>query len=410
MNEAARAKAFEDEMLKRLDPKGEMTEIINVFWPLIDSRPGRAILWMLKGTGLDLEQVRGPISKARELTSGMAQANMLFRPLSWAPSSRLPVDIYLDALDVYKRTRSVDQAEQHLLEGWNEENRLYDYLRPVQAIGIGHDKLRGIAEQRWRLVEKALAHHRVGDYEASVPIVLAQVDGICLDLTDSKGEFFKKKDRSHSFTDTTTIAGMPEGLEHLRPLFSEHMQQSGVTGRLSRHGILHGRELGYDTLPNSTKAFVLLLAVMEWAQARAHALVKRMQEEREARYVGINETDESGRRLDRRGFFEAKDSLQGLRGTQARVFERDGDYITDLDQLGGDRFLHGKANVWLEVSPDHKEYLAWRATPSGFCFAVAGRNGQDWLYAGPVPPADGPGSGADWKAMKDDPWPPDWSL
>jgi hypothetical protein len=31
MNEAARAKAFEDEMLKRLDPKGEMTETINVF-------------------------------------------------------------------------------------------------------------------------------------------------------------------------------------------------------------------------------------------------------------------------------------------------------------------------------------------------------------------------------------------
>lgn len=38
---------------------------------------------------------------------------------------------------------------------------------------------------------------------------------------------------------------------------------------LSRHAVMHGRSVAYDTLENSTKAFVVLLGLLEWATAHA---------------------------------------------------------------------------------------------------------------------------------------------
>jgi hypothetical protein len=401
----------EREILKRLDPKGEMIELLDDFAQLIDRRGGRVVLRLFKAAGVDLEQLHGPITETRELLTTMALAIPLFAPLGWAPSSRAPVDLYEEALGVYHRTGSRHEAEQHLLDGWNQPDRLLHALMPLQGVGVGHQELREISAERWRLVEKALKHHVNGDYEASVPIVLAQVDGISLDLTDPQASFFKKGKGSH-FTDTRTIAGMPGGLEHLRHLFSEDMSQSGATGKLSRNGILHGRELGYDTRINSTKALVLLLAVMEWAQAKAHDLVQRSQREHEQRYAGSDETDESGRRRDRRGFDAVKTALLSLAAGQTMRFQREGTYSDDLQDLAA--WLPGRlpeqCSVTVRASGDQRQFWAWGVTPSRYCFGVAGRNGRRelWRYAGPSPPSGGLGSGADWRHPTEDPAQPDW--
>jgi hypothetical protein len=200
-------------------------------------------------------------------------------------------------------------------------------------------------------------------------------------------------------------------LQPLRLLFSEDMRASGVTGELSRHGILHGRELGYDTLVNSTKALVLLLAILEWAQPRARAMVEQFRREREERYAGSDETDEEGRRLDRRGFEEAQQSLRWLQTVQAARFREAGIYGDDLDDLQpgeiGDELLRGKATITLETSTDRHEFWAWRKTTSGFCFGVAGKGGDEWLYAGPTQPGGGLDSEAAWQPVTG-PWPPDW--
>jgi hypothetical protein len=267
--------AVEQEILSRLDPKGEMTDLMDTFSRLIDSRVGRGMLRLLKAAGLDFTQLQEPLTQSGALVTDMTQAVVLFTPLGWAPLSRAPVEIYREALAVYRRTGSIDEAEQRLLEGWNQDDWLRFAMLPLQAVGAGHDELYPISLERWRLVEKALGHHRNGAYEASVPIVLAQVDGICQDLVGSKEDmqFFRLVPKTQYFADASTIAGMPAGLEHLRPLFSEVMRKSGVTGKLSRHGILHGRELRYDTEMNSTKVLVLLAAVIEWAQAEAREKV-----------------------------------------------------------------------------------------------------------------------------------------
>ena len=406
--------AVEREILGRLDLKSEMTEFMDTFARLIDSRVGRGMLHLFKGAGLDLTQLQEPLTQARALVADITQAVVLFTPLGWAPLSRAPVEIYREALAVYRRTGSIDEAELRLLEGWNQDDWLRFAVSPLQAAGAGHDELYPISLERWRLVEKALGYHRNGAYEASVPIVLAQADGICQDLVGSKDDmqFFRLVPKTPYFADASTIAGMPAGLEHLRPLFSEVMRRSGVTGKLTRHGILHGRELRYDTQMNATKALVLLAAVIEWAQANAGEKVEKLRREREARYAGSDATDQDGRRLDRRGFNEVKAALFALGNGETVLFQRHGRYTSDVK---------GPLAAWLPELPDRsglavvtyadgQQFWAWGVTPTGFCFGIAGRDGAHakWLYAGPCPPEGGLDSGADWRHTGADPAHREW--
>ena len=185
-----------------------------------------------------------------------------------------------------------------------------------------------------------------------------------------------------------------------------------MTGKLSRQGILHGRELGYDTLINSTKSFVLLVAVIEWAQPRARELAEKLMHEREVQFAGSQETDEDGRWLDRRGFKEATESLQRLGMIQMGQWRNNGRYGDDIESLQpgqlGDSRMHGKGNIHLVADKDGREYRAWRSTPSGFHFGIAGRDGppNEWRYAGLKPPPDDLETD-EWLGLED-PWPLDW--
>jgi hypothetical protein len=124
--------SLEREILRRLDPQGEMTELMDAFAPLIDSRVGRGMLRLLKAVGLDLTQLREPMTQARTLVADMAQAVVLFTPLGWAPLARAPMDIYQEALAVYQRTESTDEAERRLMDGWNQNDRLRFAVMPLQ--------------------------------------------------------------------------------------------------------------------------------------------------------------------------------------------------------------------------------------------------------------------------------------
>lgn len=158
--------------------------------------------------------------------------------------------------------------------------------------------------RRWELLDKARRYHEAGDFDASVPIVLLHIDGITADITGDKdlGFYARRLDHLH---DEETLAGMPEGLAAIASLFRRDVKSTGRHGHLRRHGIMHGRELGYDTVDNSTKSFVALFALIEWALPRMRRRIEDEQAERESLYVGSAQTDEDGRRLDRRGFDEA---------------------------------------------------------------------------------------------------------
>ena len=391
----SRPERLEKQLLARMDPSGELAAMIRAF----DNPVGRFALRAFgRLAGVDTSGGIGALSKARQLQADMAEAIVLFAPAGWAPSGLVHADDYSDALRIYRETGSLDAAEQRLVESWNQEDRFRLMLLRVGALGGGDEELTRIALARADLVDKALGHHQRGAYEASVPIVLAQIDGIVSDLT-GKG-FFDGHDR-HLF-DNETILGMRESLVPLRTLFCDTMRQSGVKGSLSRHGILHGRELGYDTLINSTKVFVSLLAVTEWAFPRSQEEAKRRQDAREARFAGSDQTDKGGRRLDRRGLDDAREALELIATFEHTRFQRERIYEPSLDVLwppGGHDILNGRDAITLAVSEDRGTYWAWRETPSGFALGLAAAGGEyiSWYFGEGHPPTGPPGIDPAWR-------------
>lgn len=57
----------------------------------------------------------------------------------------------------------------------------------------------------------------------------------------------------------------------MRDWFSASVAVGAAHGTVSRHGVMYGRELRHDSRANSTKSFVLLLAIWEWANRQLSA-------------------------------------------------------------------------------------------------------------------------------------------
>jgi hypothetical protein len=286
-------------------------------------------------------------------------------------------------------------------------------LWKLRALAIANDAIRGTIDERERLLRKALEHHEAGRYDASVPLVLAQMDGIVIDLTGNQWRNFFK-DGGKYVVDEETLAGHPDsGLKAIATLMSGPAITTAASGKLTRHGILHGRELGYDTLLNSTKAFAALFALIEWAVARAQRMYDERRAGEEAANAGKTDVDEDGRRIDRRGFDDAKQTLGQLAQMQFGAFKRQGAYRSNLDELAPpnmktllriplDRIILGS-------SADGTSYWLAAKAETDYWFGVAGKDGDQvvWRYAGEHPPTGGIGKD-DWRHPIDDAGHPDW--
>ncbi len=370
--------------------------------------------WLYRSIGIDVDSIRENLAKSKALISDQVTALQVLAPIGWAPTMYAPATAYQRAREIIESDGPIADAEQELLTGWNTGRTLYFQLVRVKTIGAGHDRLGPIANSRWNLVGRALAHHRAEAFEASVPIVLAQIDGIVRDLCGGNVSFFEDSTKSaHHFHDDSSLIGLPQGFEPLRKLFSAHSKTTGATGAISRHGILHGRELGYDTLINSTKAFVLLIAILDWAQPKAQKMVEEQQRERERKYAGSMELDESGRRKDRRGFPEAKQDLGNVDLLQTCYMREHGRYTDDPAKLlgtTGSWWSFDLEATHLATSSDSKGYWVWRSTPTGYCFGSAGHvdtNGT-WHYGNQTAPVGGPWECEGWHHVRNDPAHPEW--
>lgn len=122
-------------------------------------------------------------------------------------------------------------------------------------------------EARRVLLLAAIEDHREGRYHASVPVALAQLDGIAHDLANVK--FFVKNPVRLVLADT--IVGHRSGLAVLAGVMSAHRGQTSASEICVpyRNGIMHGRDLGYANERVSAKSLAALLALGSWVLERA---------------------------------------------------------------------------------------------------------------------------------------------
>jgi hypothetical protein len=260
------------------------------------------------------------------------------------------------------------------------------------------DDLWAINKRRARLVEAAWTHHESGAFEASIPIVLAQVDGIVSDATTSdeapKGKrFVRSGPHQADVVDDETLAGINEALPAVRDWFSEPYWQTESQESANRHGVMHGRELAYDTAVNSTKCFVLLLAIWEWASKVFLKEAERRKSDRYQAHAGSDEVDERGWRYDRRGFTQTRLALKNLDLAQRSYRSTTSRYGT-LDEVRDHAvasLLYNDEGLEVVVDVTDDRWWAWSRSESGWVFAIADSlDSGPWYYDDREPPSSPP--------------------
>lgn len=116
---------------------------------------------------------------------------------------------------------------------------------------------------RSHIIGSAIEAHRNGEYYLSIPVLLAQTDGICKEVV---GQYlFMKKDRKprtaiyvEQVAADTYRAALLSPLAASTPISaSEHERDDGFN-LLNRHMVLHGESLDYGNKVNSLKAISLI--------------------------------------------------------------------------------------------------------------------------------------------------------
>ncbi len=126
------------------------------------------------------------------------------------------------------------------------------------------------------------------------------------------------------------------------------------------------------------------------------------EEERLRRYIGSQELDDEGRRLDRREFAETIHALYWLATCQMGWHRKGGRYRRDMLRILGDDFtrygLPKESGITLHIAQDCQSWYAWRRTITGWCLAIgaAGPPPDQWRYDGPEPPRGFPGKDSSW--------------
>ncbi|PIV20279.1 MAG: hypothetical protein COZ69_04115 [Deltaproteobacteria bacterium CG_4_8_14_3_um_filter_45_9] len=116
---------------------------------------------------------------------------------------------------------------------------------------------------RQKMIRAAFNAHRRQEYELSIPVFLAQTDGICKEVI--KQYLFIKQNRKprtaiyvEQIASNTFRAALLQPLAHPLPIAASERERAKGFNELNRHMVLHGESLDYGTQINSLKAISLI--------------------------------------------------------------------------------------------------------------------------------------------------------
>lgn len=195
--------------------------------------------------------------------------NELFGAKGWiCVGSALSVDVMKDAIALVDSGKE-QEAEQTLLEWFTEDN--------IRRCAI--HKARCFHEARLRddQLEEALKLYLEGRYMAAVPLILIACDGFASDVS-GVSPFAEKADLSVYDSITGHETGLPALISML--VKGAYKSRDDDLTIPERHKILHGRALGYANMVVCAKAWLLMMALVDWAIDKSSEQERRSEAER----------------------------------------------------------------------------------------------------------------------------------
>jgi hypothetical protein len=409
--------SIRDQVWHAADPTGANRDLINAA-----VHGGEELPVLLRRVGRDVgeawERLVGVGADYRRSIEGITAAVRVLVPRGWAVMN-MDSEAVRRAVEAADAGRG-DEAEELLAGQWEGEGawRLERVCQRVAAIGASDPEVSRLFRERARLLRLATEHHLEARYDASIPLLQAQLEGIAMDVTGGRKFFTKRATQQADLVDPGDLVSIEACLAALQATYGEDVKETQTEGSLSRHGIAHGRELAYDTRVNSAKTWSVVDALVHWALPRARELVAARRAERQVQNAGSQKTDERGRRVDDREIAETRDVLRLLQTSAMGWYRQRGTFRDDLVRSVYEtsdftrRGLPAQHEVHERTRPDGQAVMYWRQTISGWVLGLAvtarGKSFEEYLYAGRIPPGGLPSEGTkDWGSVGETP--PDWT-
>ena len=316
--------------------------------------------------------------------------------------------------------RGADNAKIDALvtEQWNNESKIFlrNVAIPLRRYGKGIDyNFQRLQFQRGNLVDQAVKCHEGGNYAASFVLTVAQIDGLTRDIT---GASFFSTSSNDRYLDDRTLSGIASNLPIVREIFNESISSTEFHGKPSRHGAAHGRDLSFGTKTNSTKALVLLGALVEYLEERASKVAAQHRRDRELQSSKLSGIDKEGRLRDDRHldqlYFLAADLDSFIHSQLILPWVESSTWSQKAYELIKQRGLSRRNFTWGEA--DSTSYWWSYRTPSGHYLGAgsrrfaAGLDWQRWRWDGSEPPATAPWNDERWIPYDGDSSTPNWTI
>ena len=179
--------------------------------------------------------------------------NDAFARKGWVATGSMSAGTMQTALKLYEAGKS-QQAEDEIIAWFQEDT--------INLFAIGRAKRFNKARNRWHQLREALKLTFEERYWSAVPLILIACDGFASDVLGTS-----PFDKDADLTAFDSITGHPNSLPFLIKELTKGVRKSSdeeLTLPL-RHGILHGQSLGYANRIVCMKAWLLMIALVDWA-------------------------------------------------------------------------------------------------------------------------------------------------
>lgn len=202
--------------------------------------------------------------------------NDAFSEDGWIATGSMSVNTMRKAIELHEAGKK-QEAEETILAWFQEDT--------ISLFAIQRAKKYNKATNRWHQLREAMKLTLEERYFSAVPLILIACDGFASDVLGTS-PFAKEAD----LTLFDSIAGHPTSLPKLISEVTKSVRKSS-DDKLNlplRHGILHGQSLGYANHTVCMKAWLLMIALVDWAHDKADE-DKRIREQESASKMSLSE-------------------------------------------------------------------------------------------------------------------------
>lgn len=234
---------------------------------------GRGLADLALKTGFGGANARKIVEAADELLAEFDilslpdRFNAAFAERGWIATSSMSVEVMRLALE--KHEKGEVNAAGEIILGW---------LTPqvIESFAINRSKSFSDVRGRWHQLREALALTEEGRYWSAVPLIMIACDGFASDVLGTSP--FEK---SADLTLFDSMVAHPSSLPALIGQITKGVRKSSdeTLSLPVRHGILHGRSLGYANRVVCLKAWMLMIALVDWASDKRDEEKRRAKEE-----------------------------------------------------------------------------------------------------------------------------------